>query len=121
MGASTFYVTARRGTYSTGELIEFAPNQYRSGYADWPDAKTAFERLCDEDRYENGHSYSGGIGMKHSFVLIDTVDTVAEAFDLAERLILDDDPRVDDKWGPAGLIEVREGDVQFLFFGWASS
>lgn len=121
MGANTFLETARRGTYSTGELEEFAPNCFRSKYADWPDAQIAFDRLCDEDRYENGHSYSGGIGMKHSFVMIDTVDTDEEAHALAYKLIDECDPRVDDKWGPAGCIAVRNGQVQFLFFGWASS
>ena len=33
-------------------------------------ADEAFERLGEQDRYENGHSYSGGIGMKHSFEII---------------------------------------------------
>lgn len=31
-------------------------------------AQEAFRVLADEDTYENGHSYSGGIGMKHGFV-----------------------------------------------------
>lgn len=100
MGACTFHNTARRGTAT---------------------AQEAFQRLGDDDRYENGHSYSGGIGMKHDFVHIATVDTYQEADALASKLIQDSDPRIDDKWGPAGCITIREGDVQFLFFGWASS
>jgi hypothetical protein len=35
-----------------------------------------------------------------------------------EHLLEDDDPRVADKWGPAGCIKVAEG--EYLFFGWAS-
>jgi hypothetical protein len=29
------------------------------------------------------------------------------------------DPRVDDKWGPAGCIRLKDG--EWLFFGWAAS
>lgn len=59
--------------------------------------------------------------MKNSFVLIDTVDTDEQAQELAYKLIDGGDPRIEDKWGPAGCIAVREGPIQFLFFGWASS
>lgn len=37
---------------------------------------------------------------------------------LADALIDMDDPRVRDKWGPAGCIAVGEG--EWIFFGWAS-
>lgn len=46
---------------------------------------------------------------------------------IADALIDLDDPRVDDKWGPAGCINMTPrrkaaGSVKrFLFFGWASS
>jgi hypothetical protein len=57
--------------------------------------------------------------------------------DIARALITLDDPRIDDKWGPAGCIEVKgkeakeikermgvkkgaRGKNVFLFFGWAS-
>jgi hypothetical protein len=39
-------------------------------------------------------------------------------FAYAEKLIDDCDPRVDDKWGDAGCIHVK--DDEYLFFGWAS-
>ena len=42
----------------------------------------------------------------------------------ANLLIDEGDERVDDKWGPAGCIElprVGDGEKTFLFFGWASS
>lgn len=35
----------------------------RLGADDKAQAKAAFERLQDKDRYDNGHSYSGGFGM----------------------------------------------------------
>jgi hypothetical protein len=71
-------------------------------------AKDVFAELCDQDRWENGHSYSGGIGMKDSFVLIGTVQTREAARVVADRLIDEADPRIDDKYGPAGCIEVVE-------------
>jgi hypothetical protein len=98
MGANTFYDIAWRDVY--------------------PDADIAFYALCEEDCYENGHSYSGGIGMKNAFVHIASVATIEEAEALAEKLISDGDPRIDDKWGPAGCITTPD---RFLFFGWASS
>lgn len=106
MGASTFY-NSIRGT----------------------DARAAFNQLTEQSQYESGHSYSGEIGMKSTFVHIATVDTLQEARELAARLIDAEDPRVDDKWGPAGCIawtkakaDDEAGDVGgFTFFGWASS
>lgn len=83
------------------------------------DPNEAFKALTTQSQYEDGHQYSGGIGMKHSFDLAGTVDTLQEARELADRLIDQDDPRFCDKWGPAGCIVVRgQG---FAFFGWASS
>lgn len=115
MGANTFYDIATR------KQNRVCPPYDKFVYEPWPDAKSAFEHLADQDRYENGHSYSGGIGMKHDFVHIDTVDTYEQAETLAYKLIEDGDARIRDKWGPAGCITIREGDEQFLFFGWASS
>lgn len=122
MGANTFYHLVRRKTYP-GPLapVNGNPNHLAGTYIDWPDAQTSFQHLCDEDRYEHGHSYSGGIGMKHDFVRIARVETDKEAEDLAYKLIDESDPRMADKWGPAGLIEITNGDSQYLFFGWASS
>lgn len=41
------------------------------------------------------------------------------AFDLAHKMIQASDPRIDDKWGPAGCIQY--GPTEFLFFGWSCS
>lgn len=38
---------------------------------------------------------------------------------VAQKMVFDGDPRIDDKWGDAGCIDL--GDGWFLFFGWASS
>lgn len=95
MGASTFEVIAKGAT-----------------------AKEAFENAASQDRYENGHSYSGGIGMKHSFKLI-ALPAGKVASDYANELINNGDPRIDDKYGPAGCIAL--GGNRYLFFGWASS
>ena len=82
-------------------------------------ATDAFRRAVEHAKWENGGGgYSGTIAEKTSFVRIacpEGVDPVEHA-----RALLDaDDERVDDKWGPAGCIEV--GDGKYVFFGWASS
>lgn len=73
--------------------------------------------------------YSGTLAEKKDFVEIPMLDTdivrfesksmdrVAEEF--AQELIAKHDPRIDDKWGPAGCIQI--GPRDWLFFGWASS
>lgn len=86
----------------------------------YPTPEQAFDGLTADSRYESGHSYSGEIGMKHDFRHIATVETREEATALANKLIEDSDPRIDDKWGPAGCITVQEP-PGWLFFGWASS
>lgn len=45
-----------------------------------------------------------------------------DAEELANKLIKENDSRIDDKWGPAGCIPIiREGpEQQWLFFGWAA-
>lgn len=81
-------------------------------------ANEVFKSLAEQDRHENGHEYSGGIGMKRSFVVID-VPSGKDPVQFANDLIDAGDARVDDKWGPAGCVKVSEG--KWYFFGWASS
>lgn len=88
--------------------------------------KDAFAEVVADAQYQHGHGgYTGTIAEKHEFVLIGEVTSKEEAMDLAEKLIDKRDPRIDDKWGPAGCIKVnRIGPNRkwhFLFFGWASS
>jgi hypothetical protein len=122
MGANTFHEVAKRLGKQDGhtETLQGIHRYLTPKFTTWT-AQEAFESLCNDDRYENGHSYSGGIGMKDNFVHIATVDTVEEAHTLSEKLIDDCDDRVSDKWGPAGCITIKTGDYAYLFFGWASS
>jgi hypothetical protein len=93
-------------------------------------AKEAFGLVVEQAQYDHGHSgYSGTIAEKHTFTMIPLLEN-KDPEDYAEQLIRDSDDRVDDKWGPAGCIEVpltdkdkkdHPGLKKFLFFGWASS
>lgn len=95
-------------------------------------AKEAFDAAREEALYEYGHrGYTGTIAEKHSFVMVQLphIEDLAKdqrewsvekrARDYADRLNDEGDPRIDDKWGPAGCIAL--GDDRWLFFGWASS
>ena len=96
MGASDFYSTASGKT-----------------------AKDAFAAAVAQAQWDHGHSgYSGSIAEKHDFVMINLPED-EDAQDYAEKLVNEGDPRIDDKWGPAGCIAMQNG--VYLFFGWASS
>ena len=89
-------------------------------------AKQAFRNAVDDAAYEFGHGgYTGSIAEKGDFTMCS--DRVFESYDEAETfandLIDKCDKRVDDKWGPAGCVKFKspKGDVNYLFFGWASS
>jgi hypothetical protein len=103
MGANTFFQTASGKT-----------------------AKKAFNSACREAAYDYGHAgYTGTIAEKESFVMISSkiFDSLADAEKLADKLIDEGDERIDDKWGPAGCLNFKstDGEVKYLFFGWASS
>lgn len=80
-------------------------------------AKDAFRELVGQSRDEDGDEYSGGIGMKHDFVMV-SCPNGKDPNEHAEAL-LESDERIGDKHGPAGCIKLEEG--KWLFFGWASS
>jgi hypothetical protein len=81
-------------------------------------AKEAFNAACEKARYDFGHAgYTGTIAEKIEFVTI-TLPAGYEPGDYAHELLEQDDPRVSDKWGPAGAIRI-DADT-WLFFGWAS-
>lgn len=85
-------------------------------------AKEAFERAQRQARYEYGHGgYTGTIAEKDSFTEI-TTPKEKDPVEFAYNLIDKDDPRISDKWGPAGCIDLgKDGNGRmFLFFGWAS-
>lgn len=82
-------------------------------------AKEAFRNAVNQAAYNHGHSgYTGTIAEKSSFVMI-AVPSGENPLGYAQELVYDGDPRVDNKWGPAGCIAL--GKDEFLFFGWASS
>lgn len=82
-------------------------------------AREAFTGAVDEARYEHGHGgYTGTIAEKHGFTMIPLPDG-RKPSEYAYELLDKDDPRISDKWGPAGCLKVAEG--EYLFFGWASS
>jgi hypothetical protein len=72
-----------------------------------PDVGKAFHIAREQAGYEHGHGgYSGTIQEKHDFVVItNTPVPYAVAEVQAGTLIDADDPRIRDKWGPAGAGE----------------
>ena len=82
------------------------------------DARNAFIGAVREAQYECGHGgYTGTIAEKDGFTVIPLKEG-HEPYEYAYELSDDCDPRVNDKWGPAGCFELGEG--RYLFFGWAS-
>lgn len=83
-------------------------------------ARAAFQAAVEEALYENGHGgYSGTIAEKQSFKVITvTEEFAARPEDFAERLLDENDKRIADKWGPAGCVDLGNG--EWLFFGVAS-
>ena len=84
-------------------------------------AEEAFRAAKEKAYYDYGHAgYTGSIAEKTTFVVI----TPPKEWELlpakyARELLDNDDPRVCDKWGPAGAVKI--GEDTWLFFGWASS
>lgn len=98
MGAMPFY-----GTVGEGKTVH-----------------DAFVNAVEQAAYWNGHGgYTGTIAEKDSWIEFPGVFTYDEAEELAAKLIEDDDPRISDKWGPAGALQLTDG--AWWFFGWASS
>lgn len=81
-----------------------------SDFQQGSDAKSAFSEAVSDSRYENGAGgYSGSLAEKSSFHVIQSNPvSLTEANRIAERLIEAEDPRIDDKWGPAGAIPVLD-------------
>lgn len=82
-------------------------------------AKAAFRSAVEQAAYEHGHGgYTGSLAEKSEFVIIALPDG-KDASEFAWELILGDDSRISDKYGPAGCFDL--GDGNFYFFGTASS
>lgn len=83
-------------------------------------AQEAFNNAREEALYDYGHSgYSGTIAEKDSFKVI-PCEQKEEAVDAKMKQCMENENHfVQNKWGDAGCIKVRDG--VFVFFGWASS
>jgi hypothetical protein len=96
MGAQDFYTTAKGKT-----------------------ARDAFTKAVAQAQYNYGHAgYTGTIAEKSEFVML-PLPADKDAVDYAYEIIGKDDPRVCDKWGPAGCFSL--GNNEYAFFGLASS
>ena len=88
-------------------------------------ANEAFNNAVKDAQWESGHGgYSGTIAEKHNFVMCssEVFASSGEAYDLVDKLMNDGEPRVDDKWGPAGCVAFKNKEkTEYVFFGWASS
>ncbi len=81
----------------------------------------AFSNGIEAAAYDHGHAgYTGTLAEKTEFTEIDLPEG-QDPYDFADKLIGDCDSRVDDKWGPAGVVKIPDRDNTWLFFGWASS
>jgi len=69
-------------------------------------ADQAFHTATEQARWEYGNGgYTGTIAEKGSYTIIDTTPrTFDEAVAYADQLLSKSDPRIDDKWGPAGAV-----------------
>lgn len=74
-----------------------------------------FDRVQEDDRYENGHSYSGGFGMADGleFEAAPTFNTDQEADDwLVEHA---------EKWRAALAVQVAQPEPHWRIGAWCSS
>lgn len=78
-----------------------------------PDPKAAFAELVREALHEHGHGgYTGTLAEKRSYTIIEARPTrYQDAINLANHLIEHGDPRINDKWGPAGAIALMPHDT----------
>ena len=81
---------------------------------------TAFDKAVEKAKTLNGTAgYTGTIAEKTAFTVIGKpVENMEQANDRIDHLFETNDHRIDDKWGPAGCIELP--DNKYIFFGWAS-
>ncbi|WP_433547120.1 hypothetical protein ACQPZG_20090 [Streptomyces sp. CA-294286] len=87
-----------------------------------PDMQSAFTAAHDLAVQRRWRRAPGRLATKTEAVLIEPeVYTYKAALRRAEELLNGFDPRIEDKWGPAGALEYSpEGDARsWLFFGYA--
>ncbi|MFW6016038.1 MAG: hypothetical protein ACOCRK_06335 [bacterium] len=75
-------------------------------------AEEAFNKAVKDAQYYHGTSgYTGTIAEKYSFIEI-SLPEGKDPREYAEDLVYNEDPRINDKWGPAGCIEIKEPDIK---------
>ncbi|ATL65099.1 hypothetical protein [Nocardia terpenica] len=97
-------------------------------YSEHTDIRAAFDAAVEDAQHEYGHGgYTGSIAEKDAYTII-TADPIGEtaADTLIDDLFDAQDPRIDDKHGPAGAIAIADTDnpariAGWVFFGWAAS
>ena len=72
------------------------------------DLQAAFAAARHRAEYDYGHAgYTGTIAEKDSVVVIQNEAVpIDQAWAIAAPLLDNDDPRIADKWGPAGAIRI---------------
>lgn len=81
-------------------------------------AAKAFDYAVANARYVYGNGgYTGTIAEKDSYRMVQ-VPEGRDPKDYAMEMLDDEKSWVQDKWGPAGCIQL--GKSEYLFFGWAS-
>jgi len=116
--------TTRRGTKDLFKETMMGACEFMCT-ASGQSVQKAFNAAVEQAQYDYGHAgYTGTIAEKDCFVSIEVPEgEKPERF--ANQLLEDCDPRIDDKWGPAGAVQLeppdKDGNAKYLFFGWASS
>ncbi|MFE2527459.1 hypothetical protein ACFXEL_24810 [Streptomyces sp. NPDC059382] len=87
-------------------------------------ASKAFDAARGKAVAAHGHlGYTGSLAEKDLYVAFDEPRrSEADAYARADKLMDANDPRIDDKWGPAGALPITTSDGKdgWMFFGWAS-
>lgn len=70
------------------------------------DVNEAFDQAYRQAKWEHGHGgYTGSLAEKDSFIIVDQKPrSYDQAIAYANELIRAGDPRINDKWGPAGAL-----------------
>jgi hypothetical protein len=87
--------------------------------AEGRNAAEAFHRAVQDAITREGNGgYTGTLAEKGEFVMF-TLPAGKDPDDYVRQLHEYGDPRIDDKWGPAGVLRIKPG--HYLIFGFASS
>ena len=135
MGAADFRTFVPRRSKQDGfnETVEHGPvrtvKRLTARFVDWPNADEAFSHAVDSAAHEHGHGgYTGTLAEKREFrmLVVPAGQTPEQFMDALQFDYGENAPKIpgfnpfNDKWGPAGCIEVAGPDGGWHFFGSAS-